>query len=144
MYTCAEQNQPAQVRSSREGVAWNYSKVVLPTMSQLDLKTWLTWWQSIGLVKLYSSEDKWVPNSPVNPDDSRFCSTFPWPEGNKPHEFPHHGVAVSTGGRLALLLPKSAGIAKRLPWLDVMHVKTIIYILLYMHAIRHHSWCTWG
>ena len=84
MYTCAEQNQPAQVRSSREGVAWNYSKVVLPTMSQLashycfhDLKTWLTWWQSIGLVKLYSSEDKWVPNCPVNPNDSRFCSTFP-------------------------------------------------------------------
>ena len=44
--TCAEQNQPAQVRSSREGVAWNYSKVALPTMSQLashcgfhDLKT---------------------------------------------------------------------------------------------------------
>ena len=84
MYTCAEQNQPAQVRSSREGVAWNCSKVALPTMSQLashcgfhDLKTWLTWWQSIGLVKLYSSEDKWVPNCPVNPDDSRFCSTFP-------------------------------------------------------------------
>ena len=84
MYTCAEQNQPVQVRSSREGVAWNYSKVVLQTMSQLashygfhDLKTWLTWWQSIGLVKLYSSEDKWVPNCPVNPDDSRFCSTFP-------------------------------------------------------------------
>ena len=42
-----------------------------------DLKTWLTWWQSIGLVKLYSSEDKWVPNCPVNPNDSRFCSTFP-------------------------------------------------------------------
>ena len=83
MYTCAEQNQPAQVRSSREGVAWNCSKVVLPTMSQLashygfhDLKTWLTWWQSIGLVKLYSSEDKWVPNCPVNPNDSRFCSTL--------------------------------------------------------------------
>ena len=84
MYIFAERNQPAQVRSSREGVVWNCSKVVLSTMSQLashygfhDLKTWLTWWQSIGLVKLYSSEDKWVPNCPVNPDDSRFCSTFP-------------------------------------------------------------------
>ena len=78
-------NRTNQRRSEvLEGVAWNYSKVVLPTMSQLashhgfhDLKTWLTWWQSIGLVKLYSSEDKWVPNCPVNPDDSRFCSTLP-------------------------------------------------------------------
>ena len=84
MYIFAERNQPAQVRSSREGVVWNCSKVVRSTMSQLashygfhDLKTWLTWWQSIGLVKLYSSEDKWVPNCPVNPNDSRFCSTFP-------------------------------------------------------------------
>ena len=62
-----------------------------------------------------------------------FVPRFPPPEGNKPHHLPHHRAGVSTGGRLVLLLPKSAGIAKRLPWLDVMHVKTIIlYIYDYI------------
>ena len=62
-----------------------------------------------------------------------FVPRFPPPEGNKPHHLPHPRAGVSTGGRLVLLLPKSAGIAKRLPWLDVMHVKTIIlYIYDYI------------
>ena len=62
-----------------------------------------------------------------------FVPRFRPPEGNQPDQIPHHRVAVSTGGRLVLLLPKSAGIAKRLPWLDVMHVKTIIlYIYDYI------------
>ena len=61
-----------------------------------------------------------------------FVPRFRPPEGNKPYHYSHHRAGVSTGGRLVLLLPKSAGIAKKLPWLDVMHAKTIIYIYDYI------------
>ena len=49
-----------------------------------------------------------------------FVPRFPPPEGNKPHHLPHHRAGVSTGGRLVLLLPKSAGIAKEIAmaWRD--------------------------
>ena len=140
MYTCAEQNQPAQVRSSREGVAWNYSKVVLPTMSQLashygfhDLKTWLTWWQSIGLVKLFSSEDKWVPNCPVNPNDSRFCSTLPstWRElATSPPSPPRCRVHWwTTCAAVAQISRYSQKIA--MAWRDACENYIIYYMIIY-------------
>ena len=62
-----------------------------------------------------------------------FVPRFPPPEGNKPHHLPHHRAGVSTGGRLVLLLPKSAGIAKEIAmaWRDACENYNIyIYMVI--------------
>ena len=61
-----------------------------------------------------------------------FVPRFRPPEGNQPDQIPHHRVAVSTGGRLVLLLPKSAGIAKEIAmaWRDACE-NYIIYMIIY-------------
>ena len=80
----------------------------------------------MGLVKLYSSKTNELQAALSIQMTQRFVPRFRPPEGTKHNHLPHHRVGVSTDGRLALLLPKSEGIAKRLPWLDVMNVTTSI------------------
>ena len=58
---------------------------------------------------LQDSEDKWVPNCPVNPDDSKFCSTFPptWREVSLIISLTTALVCPLVDDLLKLLLPKS-------------------------------------
>ena len=78
----------------------------------------------MGLVKLYSSKTNELQAALSIQMTQRFVPRFRPPEGTKHNHLPHHRVGVSTGGRLAQLSVKSERIAKTLPWLDVMNVKT--------------------
>ena len=151
MYTFAERNQPAQVRSSREGMVWNCSKVALLAMSQLAshygfMSSRHDWHD--GNLSAYSNFMAQKTNElqtalSIQMTQS-FVPRFHPPEGWQHYHLSHHHVGVSTGGRLAQLLVKSERIAKTLPWLDVMNVIKLQYNCIIHYASQHHSWCTWG
>ena len=135
--------EPTSAGQFSQGVVWNCSKVALLAMSQLAshygfMRSRHDWHD--GNLSAYSNFMAQKTNElqtalSIQMTQS-FVPRFRPPEGNKPHHIPHHRIGASTGGRLVLLLAKSEAAAKRLPWLDVMHMRTICNSAPFLMLLR--------
>ena len=149
VYICRTEPTSAGQKFSRD-VVWNCSKVALLAMSQLEshcdhygfheLKTWLTWWQSIGIVKLYSSKTNELQTALSIQMTQSFVPRFRPPEGKKVRSQPSpprwlvHWWTTCAAGQIKRRSQKIT-----MAWRDACENNEYTLVIV---CSRHHSWCT--